>query len=111
MVNTFNNDATFLFLASTQVGGVGLNLTGANKVVILDPSYNPAQDLQSMDRAFRIGQSRDVDVYRLVAAGTIEETVYLRQVSKQQHSAIAVEGGADLRRLFTGVQGHEKGVS
>ena len=51
------------------------------RVVIVDPSWNPAHDLQAQDRAFRIGQRRDVNVYRLVAAGTLEEMIYTRQVS------------------------------
>lgn len=50
------------------------------RVVIIDPSWNPAHDLQAQDRAFRIGQRRDVAVYRLIAAGTLEEMIYTRQV-------------------------------
>ncbi len=72
-------------------------------MVILDPSWNPAQDLQAQDRAFRIGQTRDVEVYRLLATGTLEEHVYRRQIYKQQQSNVAVEGTTE-RRLFTGVQ-------
>jgi len=52
--------------------GVGLNITSANKVVIFDPNWNPSYDLQAQDRAYRIGQVRDVDVFRLVSAGTVE---------------------------------------
>jgi SNF2 family DNA or RNA helicase len=102
IVNSFNapNSKAFLFFVSTEAGGVGLNLTAANKVVILDPSYSPAADLQAMDRAFRIGQKRDVDVYRLVAAGTVEERIYMRQISKQQHINVAVDGSAHQKRLF-----------
>ncbi len=51
-----------------------------SRVVIVDPSWNPSHDLQAQDRAFRIGQRRDVAVFRLVAAGTLEETIYTRQV-------------------------------
>ena len=51
------------------------------RVVIVDPSWNPSHDLQAQDRAFRIGQRRDVNVFRLVAAGTLEEMIYTRQVS------------------------------
>lgn len=67
----------------------------------MDPSWNPADDLQAMDRAFRIGQRRDVNVYRLVAAGTVEENVYERQLYKQQQSRIAVEGTSE-QRIFNG---------
>jgi SNF2 family DNA or RNA helicase len=102
LVDAFNAPSSndFLFIVSTGAGGVGLNLTAANKVVILDPSYSPASDLQAMDRAFRIGQKRNVDVYRLVAAGTIEERIYMRQISKQQHSNVAVDGAGPQKRLF-----------
>ena len=73
----------------------------AGRVVIMDPSWNPADDLQAMDRAFRIGQRRDVNVYRLVAGGTIEENVFERQLYKQHQSRIAVEGTTELR-IFKG---------
>lgn len=72
-----------MFLISTRAGGVGLNLTGANKVVILDPDWNPCMDLQAQDRSFRIGQTRFVDVFRFLSAGTVEEQIYLRQLYKQ----------------------------
>jgi SNF2 family DNA or RNA helicase len=102
LVNAFNAKSSndYLFIVSTGAGGVGLNLTAANKVVILDPSYSPAADLQAMDRAFRIGQKRNVDVYRLVAAGTIEERIYMRQISKQQHNNVAVDGADRQKRHF-----------
>jgi DNA excision repair protein ERCC-6-like 2 len=111
LVDAFNHpdSSAFLFLASTLAGGVGLNLTAANKVIILDPNWNPAADLQAQDRAFRIGQDRDVDVYRFVAAGTLEETMWLRQLSKQQHAAIAVEGSDAERRLFAGMERSKNG--
>jgi DNA excision repair protein ERCC-6-like 2 len=82
-VQEFNSDpAQFVFLISTRAGGVGLNITSANKVVIFDPNWNPSYDLQAQDRAYRIGQVRDVEVFRLVSAGTIEEIVYARQIYK-----------------------------
>ena len=52
-------------------------------MVIIDPSWNPSHDLQAQDRAFRIGQRRDVAVYRLIAAGTLEEMIYTRQVHQR----------------------------
>ncbi len=61
-------------------------------VVVFDPSWNPAHDLQAQDRAYRLGQHRDVRVYRLITAGSIEENIYLRQVYKQQLSKNAVDG-------------------
>ena len=65
---------------------------------------DPAHDLQAMDRAFRIGQVRDVEVYRLLAAGCIEELIYERQLYKQQQMKIAYEGSFQTR-YFEGVQG------
>ena len=103
-VDDFNSDpAEFVFLISTKAGGVGLNITSANKVVVVDPNWNPAYDLQAQDRAYRIGQVRDVEVFRLVSAGTIEEIVYARQVYKQQQANIGYTASNE-RRYFRGVQ-------
>lgn len=83
-VREFNTDPDiFMFLVSTKAGGVGLNLTSANVVIVFDPSWNPADDLQAEDRAYRIGQRRDVKVFRMISSGTVEENIYLRQVYKQ----------------------------
>lgn len=103
-VDDFNADpAQFVFLISTKAGGVGLNITSANKVVIVDPHWNPSYDLQAQDRAFRIGQTRDVEVFRLVSAGTIEEIIYARQIYKQQQANIGYNASNE-RRYFAGVQ-------
>lgn len=104
-VDDFNSDPSeFVFLISTKAGGVGLNITSANKVVVVDPNWNPAFDLQAQDRAYRIGQVRDVEVFRLVSAGTIEEIVYARQIYKQQQMNIGYTASNE-RRYFRGVQG------
>ncbi|XP_053129231.1 DNA excision repair protein ERCC-6-like [Hemicordylus capensis] len=71
-----------VFLLTTQVGGVGLTLTAATRVVIFDPSWNPATDAQAVDRAYRIGQKENVVIYRLITCGTVEEKIYRRQVFK-----------------------------
>lgn len=103
-VNDFNADPKqFVFLISTRAGGVGLNITSANKVVVFDPNWNPAYDLQAQDRAYRIGQLRDVEVFRLISAGTIEEIVYARQIYKQQQANIGYNASNE-RRYFRGVQ-------
>ena len=108
VVDDFNaSRSTFAFLLSTRAGGVGLNIVSANRVVIFDPNWNPALDLQAQDRAFRIGQRRDVDVYRPLTSGTLEELVYQRQVYKQQQSNVAVDG-VEERRYFEGVQGDKE---
>jgi len=104
VVDDFNSDPSqFVFLISTKAGGVGLNITSANKVVIFDPHWNPSFDLQAQDRAYRIGQVRDVDVFRLISAGTIEEIVYARQIYKQQQANIGYNASNE-RRYFKGVQ-------
>ncbi|KAE8148320.1 P-loop containing nucleoside triphosphate hydrolase protein [Aspergillus avenaceus] len=103
-VDEFNSDPRqFVFLISTRAGGVGLNITSANKVVVVDPNWNPSYDLQAQDRAYRIGQVRDVEVFRLISAGTIEEIVYARQIYKQQQANIGYNASSE-RRYFKGVQ-------
>ncbi|EEC78323.1 hypothetical protein OsI_18057 [Oryza sativa Indica Group] len=71
-----------IFLLTTQVGGLGLTLTKAARVIVVDPAWNPSTDNQSVDRAYRIGQMKDVIVYRLMTSGTIEEKIYKLQVFK-----------------------------
>ena len=84
MVDEFNNNADLhIFLLTTKVGGLGINLTGANRVIIYDPDWNPSTDLQARERAWRLGQKREVTIYRLMTAGTIEEKIYHRQIFKQ----------------------------
>nr|KYP44537.1 hypothetical protein KK1_033937 [Cajanus cajan] len=104
LVDDFNSSPSKqVFVISTRAGGLGLNLVSANRVVIFDPNWNPAQDLQAQDRSFRYGQKRHVVVFRLLAAGSLEELVYTRQVYKQQLSNIAVSGKME-KRYFEGVQ-------
>eukprot|EP00878_Enallax_costatus_P006983 GHUV01007317.1.p1 GENE.GHUV01007317.1~~GHUV01007317.1.p1 ORF type:complete len:897 (+),score=297.88 GHUV01007317.1:405-2693(+) len=83
LMDDFNtNPSRFLFLLTTKVGGLGVNLTGANRVAIYDPDWNPSTDTQARERAWRIGQGRPVTIYRLITSGTIEEKVYHRQIYK-----------------------------
>lgn len=84
MVDNFNrNPDIHVFLLTTKVGGIGVNLTGADRVIIYDPDWNPSTDIQARERAWRLGQEREVTIYRLMTAGTIEEKIYHRQIFKQ----------------------------
>ncbi|XP_006252796.1 DNA excision repair protein ERCC-6 isoform X1 [Rattus norvegicus] len=84
LITKYNEDTSiFVFLLTTRVGGLGVNLTGANRVIIYDPDWNPSTDTQARERAWRIGQKKQVTVYRLLTAGTIEEKIYHRQIFKQ----------------------------
>lgn len=84
LVDEFNrNEDRKCFLISTKAGGTGLNLTGADTVIFYDHDWNPANDMQAQDRAYRIGQTRPVTVYKLISKGTIEEKIIERQAVKQ----------------------------
>mmetsp|Transcript_38727 Transcript_38727/g.83449 ORF Transcript_38727/g.83449 Transcript_38727/m.83449 type:complete len:902 (+) Transcript_38727:275-2980(+) len=107
LVDKFQNDDSIqIFLISTKAGGLGLNLTAANKVIIFDVNWNPSYDEQAQDRAYRIGQKRDVETVRLVARGTIEELIYARQVYKVQLKKQTLGHNIDGRnqpQIFRGV--------
>eukprot|EP00980_Cylindrotheca_fusiformis_P005899 scaffold1242_cov123-Cylindrotheca_fusiformis.AAC.8 len=110
LCNKFNDDPNiFLFLLSTKACGLGLNLTSANKVIIFDVEWNPSWDDQAQDRAYRIGQTRDVRVIRLIAEGTVDE-LYKVQL-KDETLGSTDNTKAKAARLFRAVQGekHRKG--
>jgi len=76
IVNRFNSDPSYdVLLLTTSVGGLGLNLTGADTVIFVEHDWNPQKDMQAMDRAHRIGQKKVVNVYRIVTRGTLEEKI------------------------------------
>jgi DNA excision repair protein ERCC-6 len=84
LVDEFNGKKDiFIFLLTTKVGGLGINLTGADRVLIYDPDWNPSTDIQARERAWRLGQTRPVTIYRMLTVGTIEEKIYHRQIFKQ----------------------------
>lgn len=101
MVDTFNSDKDyFLMLMTTKTGGVGLNLTGADRIILYDPDWNPQTDAQARERAYRFGQKNAVTIYRLITAGTIEEKIYHRQIFKTAMSNQVLQDPKQ-RRLFT----------
>ena len=95
LVKQYQTDDTPLFLISLKAGGLGLNLTAADYVIHLDPWWNPAIEDQASDRAHRIGQTRPVTVYRLIAAGTIEDKI-LRLHNLKRNMADALLQDANL---------------
>ena len=106
-VKAFQNGSDPLFLISLKAGGVGLNLTAADYVIILDPWWNPAAEDQAADRAYRIGQDKPVMVYRIVTVESIEERVLRLQAEKRRLVGdLALEGLAraleagDVEKLF-----------
>ncbi|GIX62446.1 DEAD-box family helicase [Babesia caballi] len=94
IVTKFNENAKiFLFISSTRAGGVGLTLTGADTVIFYDTDWNPAMDRQAMDRCHRIGQTREVNVYRLISEHTVEENIWRKQLQKRRLDDIVVDKG------------------
>ncbi|CAE7730218.1 dom [Symbiodinium sp. CCMP2592] len=94
LVDRFNDDERiFLFICSTRAGGVGINLMSANTVIFYDSDWNPAMDRQATDRAHRIGQTREVHIYRLVSDHTIEENIWRRQLQKRELDDMVVDQG------------------
>ncbi|MXV21563.1 DEAD/DEAH box helicase [Deinococcus xianganensis] len=108
-IDAFQNGKTHVFLITLKAGGVGLNLTAADTVIHYDPWWNPAAEEQATDRAYRIGQDKPVFVYKLIAAGSVEERILDLQARKASLARGILDGGlsdatqltsADLDRLF-----------
>ncbi|MEY2881249.1 MAG: hypothetical protein RLZZ15_3629, partial [Verrucomicrobiota bacterium] len=108
LVEQFQSDPdSKLFLISLKAGGVGLNLTAAEYVFLLDPWWNPAVEAQAVDRVHRIGQKSTVFVYRMITAGTIEERIQTLKASKKDlfDKLIGGLGGDfDLSQHFTSLR-------
>lgn len=100
-IAAFTDGDAPVFLISLKAGGFGLNLTAADYVFVLDPWWNPATEAQAIDRAHRIGQTRKVMVYRLVASDTIEEKVVALQERKRELFARVIDGGAAASTVLT----------
>ncbi|KAK3350550.1 putative DNA helicase ino-80 [Neurospora tetraspora] len=84
----------FIFLLSTRAGGLGINLTSADTVIFYDSDWNPTIDSQAMDRAHRLGQTKQVTVYRLITRGTIEERIRKRAMQKEEVQRVVITGGS-----------------
>ncbi|XP_068034489.1 helicase SRCAP-like [Anomalospiza imberbis] len=94
LMERFNADKRiFCFILSTRSGGVGVNLAGADTVVFYDSDWNPTMDAQAQDRCHRIGQTRDVHIYRLISERTVEENILKKANQKRLLGDMAIEGG------------------
>ncbi|KAK7970162.1 SNF2 family N-terminal domain-containing protein [Apiospora saccharicola] len=94
LTDRFNNDDRILaFILSTRSGGLGINLTGADTVVFYDQDWNPAMDKQCQDRCHRIGQTRDVHIYRLISEHTIEANILRKASQKQMLDDVVIQEG------------------
>jgi len=110
VLTEFKTGKAPVFLISLKAGGVGLNLTEADYCILLDPWWNPATEAQAIDRVHRIGQTKNVMVYRLVAKDTIEEKVMALKATKAKLFSSVMESGsaqataltaADIRELLS----------
>eukprot|EP00063_Salmo_salar_P039741 XP_014014576.1 PREDICTED: uncharacterized protein LOC106579300 isoform X2 [Salmo salar] len=121
LMDRFNADRRiFCFILSTRSGGVGVNLTGADTVVFYDSDWNPTMDAQAQDRCHRIGQTRDVHIYRLISERTVEENILKKANQKRMLGDMAIEGGnfttaffkqQTIRELFDVNEGEKKEVT
>ena len=92
MTRAFNQGSRDAFLISLKAGGVGLNLTGADTVILIDLWWNPAVEMQAISRAHRIGQKQNVEVFRLITRGTIEEKILELQEGKKNLVTTVLDG-------------------
>ncbi|OMH84182.1 DNA repair protein rhp54 [Zancudomyces culisetae] len=109
LVDQFNNPngSYMVFLLSSKAGGCGLNLIGANRLILFDPDWNPASDQQALARVWRDGQKKTCFIYRFVSTGTIEEKIFQRQSHKQSLSSCVVDERDSVERHFSKEQMRE----
>ena len=101
MVKRFNESNIPVFLISLKAGGVGLNLTGADTVIHYDPWWNLSAKNQATDRAYRIGQEKNVQVYNLITKNTLEENILDLQIKKGELADSMINGSADIIKKLT----------
>lgn len=94
--NFNNNEMVRVFLISLKTGGYGLNLTAADTVILVDPWWNPMAENQAVDRAYRIGQTKKVNVYRMITKGTVEEKIMLLQKNKKEMFDFIIDAGQNI---------------
>lgn len=95
-----SDDKIFCFIASSRSGGVGINLTGADTVFFYDSDWNPSMDRQCMDRAHRIGQTREVHIYRFVSSHTVEENMLKKANQKRLLDRVIIQEGEFTTEFF-----------
>ena len=100
-VKRFNEGERSVFLISLKAGGTGLNLIGADTVIHMDPWWNPAVEEQATDRAYRIGQHKNVHVIKILSKDTIEEKIYRLQKKKQSLADSVIDVKSDLLKQLT----------
>ena len=104
----YNTDPDmFVFLLSTRAGGLGINLTAADTVIIYDSDWNPQSDIQAQDCCHRIGQTKPVLVYRLVTANTVDQKVVERAATKRRLEKLVIHKG----KFKTGIKCFSKGLA
>ena len=95
LTERFNrNEKIFVFILSTRTGGIGVHLTGANTVIFYDTDWNPTMNTQAQERCHQIGQTRDVQIYRLISQNTIEENLFKKANEKRLLSDATIDGGS-----------------
>ena len=100
LVNKFNENDTKVFLISLKAGGTGINLTGADVVIHYDPWWNESVMNQATDRAYRMGQKKSVQVYKLVAKNSVEEKIMKLQQKKSALSTLVVGKNNDIKEIM-----------